>query len=90
MWIEKSNEEDLHAEAEWVLRNLVNYLNKHCKNVKAGARSKRWWTKEIVQNRNMLESNKRSRRRGEATQQQVKKQQSNLRRMIRQSKMKVW
>jgi len=33
---------------------------------------------------------KRARRRGEATQQQVKKQRSNVRRIIRQSKMKMW
>jgi hypothetical protein len=37
-----------------------------------------------------LGSIKRSRKRGEATQQQVKKQRSTLRRIIRQSKMKIW
>jgi hypothetical protein len=37
-----------------------------------------------------LGSIKRARKRGEATQQQVKAQRSNLQRSIRQSKMKMW
>jgi hypothetical protein len=53
-------------------------------------RSKRWWNQEIAENRKILGSVKRARKRGEATQQQVKKQQSNLGRIIQQSKTKMW
>jgi len=70
---EESNGEDLQEEAEWVQRNFVNHLNRHCKKIRVCARSKRWWTKEIAENRNILAFIKRSRKRGEATQRQVKK-----------------
>jgi len=49
-----------------------------------------WWMAEIAENRKILGSIRRARKRGEASQQQVKKQRSNLRRIIRQSKMKMW
>jgi hypothetical protein len=65
---EKCSGEELQEEAEWVQRNFVNHLNKHCKKIKVCVRSKRWWTQEIEENRKILESLKRSRRRGEATQ----------------------
>jgi len=45
---------------------------------------------EIAEQRKILGSIKRARRRGEASQQQVKTQRSNLRRIIRQSKTKMW
>jgi len=53
-------------------------------------KSKRWWTAEIAENRKILGSIKRARKKGEASQQQVRKQRSNLRRMIRQSKTAMW
>ena len=87
---EKSSEEDLQKEAEWILRNFVNHLNRCCKKVKVCARSKRWWTAEIAENRKILGSIKRARKKGEASQQPVRRQQSNLRRMIRQSKTEMW
>jgi len=80
---ENSSEEDLQKEAEWIQRNFVNHLNRCCIKIKVCARSKRWWTAEIAENRKILGSIKRARKKGEATQQQVKKQRSNLRRMIR-------
>jgi len=87
---EKSSGEELQREAEWIQRNFVNHLNRCCKKVKVCARSKRWWTAEIAENRKILGSIKRARKRGEASQQQVKSQLSNLRRIIRQSKTKMW
>ena len=87
---EESSEEDLQNEAEWIQRNCANHLNKCCRKVKVCAKSKRWWNEEITENRRILGSLKRARRRGEATQQQVKKQRSNVRRIIRQSKTKMW
>jgi len=45
---------------------------------------------EIAENRKFLGSIKRARKKGEASQQQVKKQRSTLRRMIRQSKTEMW
>jgi len=45
---------------------------------------------EIVDNRKILGLIKRARRKGEPSQQQVRRQRSNLRRMIRQSKMEMW
>jgi uncharacterized protein involved in tolerance to divalent cations len=71
---EESSGEDLQKEAEWIQRNFANHLNRCCKKVKVCARSKRWWNEEIAENRRILGSLKRARRRGEATQQQVKKQ----------------
>ena len=53
---EKSSEEDLQKEAEWIQRNFVNHLNRCCKKVKVCARSKRWWTAEIAENRKILGS----------------------------------
>jgi len=87
---ENSSEEDLQKEGEWIQRNFVNHLNRCCKKLKVCARSKRWWTVEIAENRKILGSIKRGRKKGEASQQQVKKQRSNLRRMIRQSKTEMW
>jgi uncharacterized protein involved in tolerance to divalent cations len=87
---ERSSKEELQKEAEWIQRNFVNHRNRCCKKVKVCARFRRWWNEEIAENRKFLGSLKRARRRGEATQQQVKKQQSNVRRIIRQSKMKMW
>jgi len=87
---EKSSEEDLQKEAEWIQQNFVNHLNRCCKKVKVCARSKRWWTAEIAENRKILGLIKRARKKGEASQQQVKKQRSNLRRMIQQSKTEMW
>jgi len=87
---EKSSEEDLQKEAEWIQRNFVNHLNRCCKKVKVCARSKRWWTAEIAENRKILGSIMRARKKGEASQQQVRKQRSNLRKMIRQSKTEMW
>ena len=43
-----------------------------------------------MENRKILGSIKRARKKGEASQQQVKDQRSNLRRMIRQSKTEMW
>jgi len=79
---EKSSEHDLQMEAEWIQQNFVNYLNRCCKGIKVCARFKRWWTAEISENQKILGSIKRARKKGEATQQQVKKQRSNLRRVI--------
>jgi hypothetical protein len=87
---EESSGEDLQKEAEWIQWNFANHLNRCCKKVKVCARSKRWWNEEIAENRRILGSLKRARRRGEATQQQVRKQRSNVRRIIRQSKTKMW
>jgi len=87
---EESSEEELQKEAEWIQRNFANHVNRCCKKVRVCARSKRWWNEEITENRRILGSLKRARRRGEATQQQVKKQRSNVRRIIRQSKTKMW
>ena len=87
---EKSSGDELQREAEWIQRNFVNHLNRHCKIVKVCARSKRWWTVEIAENRKILGWINRARKRGEASQQQVKKQRSNLRRMIQQSKTEMW
>jgi len=81
---ENSGGDDLQKEAEWIQRNFVNHLNRCCKKIKVCTRSKRWWTVEIAENRKILGSIKRARKKGEASQQQVKKQRSNLRRMIRQ------
>jgi len=86
---DKSSGDELQREAEWIQRNFVNHLNRHCKKVKVCARSKRWWTVEIAENRKFLGSIQRARKKGEASQQQVKKQRSNLRRMIRQSKKEM-
>jgi len=86
---EKSSGDELQREAEWIQRNFVNHLNRYCKQVKVCARSKRWWTTEIAENRKILGSIKTARRRGEASQEQVRKQRSNLRRMIRQSKTEM-
>jgi len=79
---ENSSEDDLQKEAEWIQWNFVNHLNRCCKKIKVCARSKRWWTVEIAENRKFLGSIKRAQKRGEASQQQVKRQRSNLRRMI--------
>jgi len=87
---EESSEEDLQREAEWVQRNFVNHLNRYCKKVKVCKRSKRWWRAEIAENRKILGSIKRARTKGEASQQQVRKQRSNLQSMIRQSKTEMW
>jgi hypothetical protein len=87
---EESSDDELQKEAEWIQRNFANHLNRCCKKVKVCARSKRWWNEEIAENRRILGSLKRARRRGEATQHQVKKQRSNVRRIIRQSKTKMW
>jgi len=87
---EKSSEEDLQKEAKWIQQNFVNHLNRCCKKVKVCVRSKRWWNEEIAENRRILGSLKSARRRGEATQQQVKMQRSNVRRTTRQSKTKMW
>jgi len=87
---EYSSGGELQREAEWIQRNFVNYLSRHCKKVKVCARSKRWWMGEIVEQRKNLGSIKRARKRGEATQQHVETQQSNLRRIIRQLKTKMW
>jgi hypothetical protein len=90
MLTEESSEEELLKEAVWIQRNFVNHLNSCCKQVKVCARSKRWWNEEIAENRRILGSLNRARRREEATQQQVRKQRSNPRRIIRCSKMKMW
>jgi len=87
---EKSSGDELQREAEWIQRNFVNHLNMCCKKVKVCARSKRWWNAEIAENRKILGSIKRARKKGEASQQQVKRQRSNLRRMIRQAKTEMW
>jgi hypothetical protein len=69
-----SSEDELQKEAEWIQRNFVNHLNRYCKKVKVCARSKRWWTQEIIENRKILGPIKRARKRGEVTQRQVKSQ----------------
>jgi hypothetical protein len=87
--IEESAGEQLQEEAECVQRNCVNHLNRHCKQIKVCARSKRWWTQEIAETRKILGPIKRSRNRGEGTQPQVRMQRSSLRRMIQQSMKKM-
>jgi len=57
--------------------------------VRVCARSRRWWTQEIAENRKMLGCKNKSRKRGEASQQQVKTQRRNLRRIIRQSETEM-
>jgi hypothetical protein len=68
---ENSSEDKLHDEAGWIQRNFINHLNRCCKKIKICARSKRWWTQEIAENRKILGSIKRVRKRGEATQKQI-------------------
>jgi uncharacterized protein involved in tolerance to divalent cations len=87
---EKGSEEELQKEAEWIQWNVVSHLNRCCKNVTVCARSKRWWNKEIAENRNILGLLKRARVRGQATQQQVKKQRSNIRRIILELEINMW
>jgi len=87
---EKRSGDDLQGEAEWIQQNFVNHLNRCCKKIEVCARSKRWWTAEMAENRMILGSIKRTRKEGEASQQQVKRQRSNLRRMIQQSKTEMW
>jgi len=87
---EKSSGDELQREAEWIQRNFANHLNRCCKKVKVCARSKKWWNAEIAENQKILGSIKRARMKGEASQQQVKRQRSNLRRMIRQAKTEMW
>jgi len=87
---ENRGEEDSQNEAEWIQRKFVNHLIRCCKKIKVCARSKRWWTVEIAENRKTLGWIKRARKRGEVLQQQVEKQRSNLRTMIRQSKTEMW
>jgi len=87
---ENSGKDDLQKEAEWIQRNFVNHLNRRCKKIKVCARSMRWWTMETAENRKILRSINRARKKGEASQQQGRKQRSNLRRMIRQSKTEMW
>jgi len=71
---EKSSEEDLQKEAEWIQRNFVNHLNRCCNKIKVCVISKRWWTAEIAENRKILGWIKRARKKGEASQQHVRKQ----------------
>jgi uncharacterized protein involved in tolerance to divalent cations len=87
---ENSSGDELQKEAEWIQKIFVNHLNRCCKKITVCARSKRWWNQEIAENRKILGAMKRARNRGAASQQQVKKQRSNLRRIIRQSKTKMW
>jgi hypothetical protein len=74
----ESSGEELQDEAEWIQQNFVNHLDRCCKKIRVCARSKRWWNGEIAENRKILGSIKRARKRGEVTQQQVKAQRSNL------------
>jgi len=53
---EKSSGDELQREAEWIQWNFVNHLNRCCKKVQVCARSKRWWTAEIPENRKILGS----------------------------------
>jgi CxxC motif-containing protein len=87
---EESSGDELQKEAELRQRNFVNYLNRYCKKIQVCARSKRWWTEEIAENRRILGSIKKARKRGEATQREVKTQRGNLRRIIRQSNTIMW
>lgn len=87
---ENSDGEELQEKAEWIQWNFVNHLNRHCKKTKVCGISKRWWTAEIEESRKILGFIKRFRKRGEAKQQQVKKEWSNLRWMIWLSKTKLW
>jgi hypothetical protein len=75
---ENSRKEELQREAEWVEQNFVNNLDRYCKKVKVCPRWKRWWIVEIAEKQKILVSTMRARKRGEATQQQVKKQRRNL------------
>ena len=90
MLSEDYREDDLQEEAGWIQRDFVNHLKRCHKMIKVCARSKRWWMQEIVENRKILGSIKRARKGGVATQQQVKTQQSDLGRIIQQSKPKMW
>jgi len=87
---ENSRGDDLQKEVEWIQRIFVNHLNRCCKKVKVCGRSKRCWTVDITENIKILGSLKRSRKKGEAMQQQVEMQLSNLQLIIRQSKKKMW
>jgi len=75
---ENSSGDELQKEAEWIQEIFVNHLNRCCEKIKVCMRSKRWWNQEIAENGKILGSVKRARTRGEATQQQVKKQRGNL------------
>jgi uncharacterized protein involved in tolerance to divalent cations len=87
---ENSSGDELQEQAEWIQRNLVIHLDTCCKKINVCARSKRWWNQEIAENRKIFGSIKRARKSGETTQQPVKRQRSNLRRIIRQLKTKMW
>ncbi|EED18393.1 reverse transcriptase, putative [Talaromyces stipitatus ATCC 10500] len=39
--------EEVEREAEWIERTLTEVLNKHCKQIRLCAQSKRWWNSEI-------------------------------------------
>jgi hypothetical protein len=46
--------EELKAEANWLQDNLKAVLDKHAPGTSACARSKRWWTEEIKQERRVF------------------------------------
>jgi hypothetical protein len=57
---EEPMEEDLEAEAEWVQCNLTVVLDRHAPPRPVRARSKRWWTDKLKQERKKFNIAKRA------------------------------
>ncbi|EED23618.1 reverse transcriptase, putative [Talaromyces stipitatus ATCC 10500] len=62
--------EEVEREAEWIERTLTEVLNKHCKQIKLCARSKRWWNSEIEAERSVYSKARKAYQAGEISEEE--------------------
>jgi hypothetical protein len=79
---------DVEEEAIWVQETLTTVLNQHAKPVRVTVWSKRWWGKEIKENRRAFARVKRAWKEGSATEEEYKKARNEYYKGIRQAKRK--
>ncbi|EED21750.1 endonuclease/reverse transcriptase, putative [Talaromyces stipitatus ATCC 10500] len=82
--------EEVEREAEWIERTLTEVLNKHCKQIRLCARSKRWWNSEIEAERSVYSKACKAYQAGEISDEEHREARKGFYSLIRRAKRECW
>jgi hypothetical protein len=82
--------EELEAEANWIQENLKAVLDRHAPRTSARARSKRWWTEEIKQERRVFGRARRACKNSRISFDEYCRMRNQYYRHIRKAKRLAW
>jgi len=82
--------EQVESEAIWIQESLEAVLDRHAPRKVAHARSKRWWTNDIKQSRQLFDGTRRAYKRGTVSFDDYRSVRNNYHYLIRKTKRLAW